>query len=71
MQTKQRIVILLQSKELPHHQKAKSCNKPPKFTKSTKQRTTQTKQRVVALSQSKKLSQNFQEKYNGRKLKPI
>lgn len=71
MQTKQRIVTLLQTKELPHHHKAKSCNKLAKFTKNTKQRATQTKQRVVALSQRKKLPQNFQEKNNGKNDKPI
>jgi hypothetical protein len=51
----------LQNKELPHDHKTKSCNKPPKITKSSKQRIAQTKQKVVALSQSKKLPQNFQE----------
>ncbi len=61
MWTKQIIVALLQNKELPHDHKTKSCNKPPKITKSSKQRIAQTKQKVVALSQSKKLPQNFQE----------
>jgi hypothetical protein len=70
MQTKQKIVTLLQNKELPHCHKAKSCNKSPKFTKSINKEQRKPSKELLHCHKAKSYHKTFKRKTMEETLNP-